>query len=58
MAVLLASASGRRSAGAALEVERGVSQSGQTEGESQDIMVRQLFQHSALNLALIKNARR
>jgi hypothetical protein len=56
--VLLASVSGRQSASATLEVEeREVSQLDQTEVGKEGFMVCQLFQHSALNLALIKNAR-
>jgi hypothetical protein len=55
--VLLASVGGRQSASATLEVEeREVSQSGQTEVGKEAFMVRQLFQISALNMALIKNA--
>jgi hypothetical protein len=55
---LLASNSGRRSASAALEVEeREVSQSGENAVGSQGFVVRQLFHLSALNPALIKNAR-
>ena len=52
---LLASVSGRQSANGALEVkEREASQSGQTEVESQDVLVRQLFHLSGSNLELIK----
>jgi hypothetical protein len=55
---LLASISGRLSASTALEVEkREVSQSDQTEVRIQGFMVRQSFHLSALNLALINNAR-
>ena len=55
---LLVSISGRQSASAALEVEeREGSQSGRAEMESQGFVVRQSFHLSALNLALIKNAR-
>ena len=58
LSALLASVSGRQSASATLEVdEREVSQSGQTEVGKEAFRVRQLFQISALNLALIKNAR-
>jgi hypothetical protein len=58
LSALLASVGGRQSASATLEVEeREVSQSGQTEVGKEAFMVRQLFQISALNMALIKNAR-
>ena len=56
--MLPASVSGRQSAGATLEVEdREVSQSGQTEVGKDGFIVRQLFQITAVNLALTKNAR-
>ena len=53
--MLLASASGRQSASAELEVEeREVSRSGQTDVESQGFLVRQLSHFSAIKLVLIK----
>ena len=56
--MLPASVRGRQSASAALEVEEHeVSQPCQTQVGKEVFTVRQLFQISALNLALIKNSR-